>query len=159
MKKLLQVLKDLLGLIVLCAVLFAVVHYLPPYLGDNELSRTLQSIDTFIMSKIPAVQQALQKSTSVQDAVSPVMSDKEFEELMASYEAFFDEYVDLMKKVQKNPTNAELLAAYSSYMARYADMMAKLESWDDKELTTAQEICYTNTTFRISQKLMSVAAE
>ncbi len=87
------------------------------------------------------------------------MTDKEFEELMASYEAFFDEYVDLMKKVQKNPTNAELLAAYSSYMARYADMMAKLESWDDKELTTAQEICYTDTTFRISQKLMSVAAE
>lgn len=107
--------------------------------GDNELSRTLQSIDTFIMSKIPAVQQALQKSTSVQDIVSPVMTDKEFEELMASYEAFFDEYVDLMKKVQKNPTNAELLAAYSSYMARYADMMAKLESWDDKELTTARK--------------------
>ena len=45
---------------------------------------------------------------------------------MDSYEAFFDEYVEFMKKYKDSDDPTSMLADYADYMAKYADAMEKL---------------------------------
>ncbi len=47
----------------------------------------------------------------------------EFKAAMDSYEAFFDEYVAIMKKYKDNPMDMSILADYTNYMGQYVDMM------------------------------------
>ncbi|MBE6479759.1 MAG: hypothetical protein E7Z98_04520, partial [Olsenella sp.] len=61
---------------------------------------------------------------------------------MDSYEAFFDEYVEVMKAFSDDPTNAELLMRVSDLTAQEADMMAKFEAWEDEDLTDAELAYY-----------------
>lgn len=81
----------------------------------------------------------------------------EFKEAMDSYEAFFDEYCEFMKKYKENPTDLSLLADYAEYMAKYIDVMAKLEKMGEEELNDAELLYYIEVNNRISQKLLEVA--
>ena len=50
-----------------------------------------------------------------------------FKELMDSYEAFFNEYVELMKSPSPD------LMKYATFMARYAEIVEKLDELDEME--------------------------
>ena len=78
-----------------------------------------------------------QEEIAGSDAVTP-----EFKELMDSYEAFFDEYVEFMQKYMKADAN---------------DMVAMMNAIDQNELSTADKLYYIDVTGRINQKLMKVA--
>ena len=83
--------------------------------------------------------------------------DPDFKAAMDSYEAFFDEYVAIMKKYKENPTDLSILTDYASYMGQYADMMQKLEEWESKDLNTAEAAYYVDVQARITKKLLEVA--
>ena len=83
--------------------------------------------------------------------------DPEFKAAMDSYEEFFDEYVAIMKKYQKNPTDLSILADYAKYMGQYADMMQKFEKWESEDLNTAELAYYIDVQARITKKLLEVA--
>ena len=80
----------------------------------------------------------------------------EFKATMDSYEEFFDEYVDFMKKYKENPTDAEMVSQLSDMMTKEADMLNKLESMDESKMTTAEAAYYLEVTARIEKKLASV---
>lgn len=82
----------------------------------------------------------------------------EFKEAMDSYEAFFDEYVDFMKKYQQNPSDLSLVTEYLDYMTRYTDAMEKMNALDDGTLSTEESAYFIEVTARINKKLLSVAA-
>lgn len=81
----------------------------------------------------------------------------EFKEAMDSYEAFFDEYCEFMKKYKENSTDLSLLADYADYMTQYVDTMAKLEKLGEENLNDAELLYYVETSNSISQKLLKVA--
>ena len=81
----------------------------------------------------------------------------EFKEAMDSYEVFFDEYCEFMKKYKDNPTDLSLIADYATYMAKYVDTMAKLEKLGEEDLNDAELLYYAEVNNRISQKLLEVA--
>ena len=80
----------------------------------------------------------------------------EFKEMMDSYEAFFDEYVEFMKRYNENPSDSELMLQLSSMMTKEADMLKKMEALEDNEMTTAESAYYLEVTARIYEKLASV---
>ena len=82
--------------------------------------------------------------------------DPEFKAAMDSYEEFFDEYVAIMKKYQKNPTDLSILADYTKYMGQYTDMMQKFEKWENEDLNTAELAYYMDVQARITKKLLEV---
>lgn len=83
--------------------------------------------------------------------------DPDFKAAMDSYEEFFDEYVAIMKKYQKNPTDLSLLTDYAKYMGQYTDMMQKFEKWESEDLNAAELAYYVDVQARITKKLLEVA--
>lgn len=90
-------------------------------------------------------------------AVDETSIRPEFKEAMDSYEAFFDEYVEVMKAYQEEPTNTELMMRMSDLMAQEADMLAKFDAWEsDESMSTAETAYYLEVQSRIYAKLAEV---
>ena len=88
---------------------------------------------------------------------APAGVSPEFKETMDSYEAFFDEYCDFMKKMSDDPTDFTILMEYADVMTRYADIMDKLDAIDEDELSPADEAYYIEAMARIEVKLLEAA--
>lgn len=82
---------------------------------------------------------------------------KEFKAAMDSYEKFIDEYVTILKKYQKDPTDLSILTDYAKYMGEYADMMQKFEKWENEDLNAAETAYYLEVQTRVTKKLLEVA--
>lgn len=81
----------------------------------------------------------------------------EFKEAMDSYEAFYDEYCDIMKKYSENPTDLKLLADYANVMAKAAEMTEKFDAWENNDLNDAELKYYLDVTNRVTKKLVEVS--
>lgn len=81
----------------------------------------------------------------------------EFKEAMDSYEAFYDEYCDIMKKYAENPSDIKLLTSYTDMMTKVAEMSEKFESWENSELNDAELKYYLDVNNRITKKLLDVS--
>lgn len=81
-----------------------------------------------------------------------------FKEAMDSYEAFFDEYCDFMKKYNDNPSSPTLLADYAKFATQYAETMDKLDSMGEEDMSPQELQYYTDTMNRINTKLADVVS-
>ena len=81
----------------------------------------------------------------------------EFKEMMDSYEAFMDEYVDFMKHMSDDPTDLEVLSEYADIMMKYAEWGKKIEDLDESEMSDEEAAYYAEVTLRVSQKLLEVS--
>ena len=79
-----------------------------------------------------------------------------FKEAMDSYEKFFNEYVEFMKKYEENPSDLTLISEYADFMKKYSDTMSKLNSINQSELSVADLNYYTEVMARITKKLEEV---
>lgn len=83
--------------------------------------------------------------------------DKDFKAAMDAYEAFMDEYVDIVKQYTANPTDMTILADYTDYMSRYAEMCKSFEAWEDEDLSADELAYYIDVQARVSKKLLELA--
>lgn len=81
----------------------------------------------------------------------------EFKEAMDSYEAFYDEYCDVMKKYAANPTDMEILTSYTNMLTKAAEMSEKFEAWEGNEMNDAELKYYLDVNNRITKKLLDVS--
>lgn len=59
----------------------------------------------------------------------------EFKVAMDSYEAFYDEYCDIMRRYTENPSDMELFTNYANMLTKAAEMSEKFEAWEDNEIS------------------------
>lgn len=76
-----------------------------------------------------------------------------FREAMDSYEAFFDEYIEFMKKFESTDDPSTLLGAYADYMHQYSETMQKLDDIDEDSLSDDDYAYYIEVHTRILEKL------
>ena len=90
------------------------------------------------------------ESKSIADAgvVTP-----SFKETMDSYEAFFDSYIEFMKKYKENPGDLTMISEYADYMSKYTDYMSKLTAIDTTTLSVADLAYYNEVHSRILKKM------
>lgn len=80
----------------------------------------------------------------------------DFKKMMDSYEDFFDEYIEFMRKYENSDDVAGMLNDYADYMTKYADYMQKLNDVDTDNLSTADAAYYTKVQARIVKKLAEI---
>ena len=80
----------------------------------------------------------------------------EFKEAMDSYEAFYTEYCDFMKKFSENPTDLTLLSKYGDMLAKATEMNEAFEAWDENELNTEELKYYLDVNTRVMQKMVDI---
>lgn len=81
----------------------------------------------------------------------------EFKEAMDSYEAFYDEYCDVMKKYAENPTDIKLLTSYTDMLTKAVEMSEKFDAWEDNEMNDAELKYYLDVNNRVTKKLLDVS--
>ncbi len=77
----------------------------------------------------------------------------EFKEAMDSYESFYNEYCDFLKKYAENPSDLTLLAEYADMMSEAAEMDKKFGEWEDGDLNEAELSYCLEVEARIAKKL------
>lgn len=81
----------------------------------------------------------------------------EFKEAMDSYEAFYDEYCNIMKKYAENPSDMKLLADYTDMLTKAAEMAEKFDAWENSDMNSAELKYYLDVNNRVTKKLLEVA--
>ena len=81
----------------------------------------------------------------------------EFKEAMDAYEAFYDDYVDFMKKYNENPSDLTLMMELGDMTSKLSDMEDKFAKWEDEDLNDAELKYYIEVQNRVSKKLLDVA--
>ena len=99
-----------------------------------------------------AEEEIVEEDTDLIDGMRP-----DFKEAMDSYESFYNEYCDFMKKYKENPTDLSLLSEYADMMSKATEMSEKLEAWDEDEMNEAELKYYLEVNARVMEKLAGVA--
>ena len=81
----------------------------------------------------------------------------EFKEAMDSYEAFYTEYCEFMKKYSENPTDLTLLAKYADMLVKAEEMNEAFEEWDEDDLNSEELKYYLDVNNRVMKMLVDVA--
>ena len=76
---------------------------------------------------------------------------------MDSYEAFFDEYLEFMERMDEEDGGFDILFRYADMLARYAEVMESLDAVGEEELSTADELYYLEVLNRINRKLLGAS--
>lgn len=79
-----------------------------------------------------------------------------FKEAMDSYEAFYEDYVALMKKYNENPSDMELMKKSFELMEKSVEVNEKFEAWDEDEMNDAELKYYLKVQARVLEKLANV---
>ena len=80
-----------------------------------------------------------------------------FKEAMDSYEAFYIEYCDFMKKYNEDPTNPLLLVEYMQIISKAEQANIDLEKWDEASMNNTELRYYMDVTGRVAKMLLDVA--
>lgn len=80
-----------------------------------------------------------------------------FKKAMDSYEAFINDYCELMKKYAESDGNdMELLVDYLDFIGKIADVTKDFEAWNNKDLNAAEAAYYLKVQTRTNKKLMKI---
>lgn len=90
---------------------------------------------------------------SLEEGIRP-----EFKEAMDTYEAFFREYVDFMKRYMDAEADEMIgmLADYTDYLTKYAEAMEEFEALEDNEMSFEESMYYIDVTYRIADMLWEI---
>ena len=75
---------------------------------------------------------------------------------MNKYEAFFDDYVEFMKKYNETDDVASMISDYNKWMSKYSDMYAKLMDIDTLSLSAVDYAYYFEVWDRIEKKISEI---
>ncbi len=82
--------------------------------------------------------------------------DPDFKAAMDAYEAFYDEYCDILQAYSKNPTDMTLLLEYGKLMAKAVEMDEAFEKWESEDLNSEELKYYLEVNTRVMQKMVDV---
>lgn len=134
---------------------------LPDYVREGNKIHIIGDVDSYNseigggidldVRKIKEVKEKQEESTSVSSSdIRPEVKDA-----LDSYEAYFDEYVEVMNVYANDPTNLSIMGKYMEFLGSYADMTKKMDDLEG-DLTDAELGYYLEVTGRITQKLATV---
>ncbi len=92
-----------------------------------------------------------ESNTGLVDGMRP-----EFKEAMDSYEAYYRDYCDILKKYTSDPTDLSILTKYTELMDKSAEMSEKFDAWDEGEMNNAELKYYLEVSGRVTQMLLEI---
>lgn len=119
--------------------------------------------ETPVVEEAPAEEVTVEETPAEEIAVEEAPAETvdgmrpEFKAAMDSYEAFYNEYCEFMKKYMENPTDLTLLGEYADMMSKSTEMNQTFEAWNEADMNDAELAYYLEVNNRVAQKLLEVA--
>lgn len=120
---------------------------------EPTLTTTTPAEETEIPTVPPTVAETI-PITEAPSSANEIRSD--FKDAMDSYEAFYVEYCDFMKKYKENPTDFTLLAKYGDLVTREVEMAEAFEAWKEADLNDAELKYYMEVNARVLKMLAEI---
>ncbi len=122
-----------------------------PFASEEvTLEETTPSESTIPSEETMPIEETI-PSEETEASVTGIRPD--FKQAMDEYEAFYDEYCELMKKYKENPTDLSLLSQYTAFMTEAIEMSEAFEAWDQEEMTSEELKYYLEVNNRVLQKM------
>ena len=80
----------------------------------------------------------------------------EFKEWMDTYEAFMNDYIDILEKYTTNPSDLTILTDYFSMLEKYTEYEEKIESYNEETLGAADSAYFVESYSRILKRMGSM---
>lgn len=122
--------------------------------NDDEMAFTRGEARKSLPNENSAKSASSDDSAATSESTSDSEVSADLKEMLDSYEAFVDEYVQFMKEYKESGDATSMLASYSEYMQKYSDFMQKVNSVDTSNLSASDYAYYIEVTSRVSQKLL-----
>ena len=119
--------------------------------GTTQPPETAAPETTAATTEAPT-EQATEATSALADGLRP-----EFKEAMDTYEAFYTEYCDLLKKYAENPTDLSILGKYTNMLTKVEEMNKAFEKWDESDLNSEELKYYLDVNNRVMKMLVDVA--
>lgn len=112
----------------------------------------------------PAVEASSESQAPVPTVEAPAESEPaapagirpEFKDAMDSYEAFYNDYCEIMAKYAKNPTDLSILGKYADMLAKAEEMDKKFKAWDEGSLSNEELKYYLDVMNRVQKKMIDL---
>ena len=98
-------------------------------------------------------------ATAIPTSIVPAGVTPEFKTLMDGYEAFFVEYVQLLKSIEDDSFDFLTLAKMAKQSLLYSQYMEEIEALEDKDMSLADAAYYAEVTGRIFSMLFGVLGD
>lgn len=99
----------------------------------------------------PAEEALTEPETTASAGIRP-----EFKDAMDSYEAFYNDYCEIMAKYAKNPTDLSILGKYADMLAKVEEMDKKFKAWDEGSLSNEELKYYLDVMNRVQKKMIDL---
>lgn len=132
---------------------------------ENDLIKSAEYLSEIDKKLLGEVKNEAQNNSGNQDvsAGETISGDNDvtplFKEMMDSYEAFFDEYIDFMERYQKESNPLSMMTDYYEIMMRYSEFAEKIDAIDESALPLADQKYYLEVVTRVNKKLLDFNEE
>ena len=149
-----KIILSALSVLLLCAVCGCASQSRGEYTPRGETARN-KSVEKEPVQETPAKEEPAKEEPAKEEPVSNLVNGMrpEFVEAMDSYEAFYDSYIEVLRKYQNDPTNLTVISEYMNMLGKLDDMEKKFDAWDDGTMNDAETAYYLQVSNRILQKL------
>jgi len=129
-------------------------------LWDNDIEKAYEVINDFKedINELKGENSLSDESGNGGETASVEGLRPEFKEAMDNYEAFCDEYCELMKKYKEDPTDTTLITEYADMVSKFANLEEEIDAWEDEDLSGEELKYYIEVSGRVSQKLVDAAS-
>ena len=122
---------------------------LPIY--ETSQSDMPSSVETADTKDVSGTEESVFQSNEVSRPVVGIRP--EFKEAMDSYEEFYKEYVDFLKRYESSDNALSMITDYMDYLSKYAEMGEKLDALNTSELSEEETAYYMEVMARITKLL------
>ena len=135
--------------------------------GETDIDKLIEEASKSTVSEDNSVGEK-EESSEIADEVAKTDDDSEsklsddlirddVKEAIDTYEAFVDEYCEFMKSY--DPSNLKSLSKYTDLMTKEIEMAKEFEDIEDKDLTDAEALYYSQVSVRCSGKMLEAASK
>jgi len=134
---------------------------------DNSVPEMTESVNSSSAAETPAVTkedeqvvdskvESVSENTSSQSVIVEHGEEK-WRVFIKEYEAFVDEYIELVKKYKENPADLSILSEYTATATKMAEWTQKSNEVQDELKDTEEALKFSAELLRIAGKLAEAA--
>ena len=124
----------------------------------KETAATTAATTTAVTTETDA-EESVEETTEAETNKDSGLVDPALKAYLDSYEAYIDEYIDFMKKMNDDPSDLTVLAEYADMMVKYNEFAEAIDKYDPDTMTPADSAYYYLVINRVNAKLLEANLE
>lgn len=125
----------------------------------KETAATTTTAATTAATTEADTEESEEETTEAETSKDSNAVDPDLKAYLDSYEAYMDEYIDFMVKMNDNPNDLTVLTEYTEMLLKYNEFAEAIDKYDPDTMSPADSAYYWEVINRVNKKLMDANVE